>query len=75
MPRKKKGMTPERWALVLKQIEKALAKVGAEQAAEIRKRYREQEKVIFVKTYTVHAHLRPVRPRKVQLQVISGGKT
>lgn len=36
----------------------------AEEEAEIRRRYREEHGVIYVRSYTVGAHMRPIRARK-----------
>lgn len=36
----------------------------AEEEADIRRRYREEMGVIYVREYTVRAHMRPIRAKK-----------
>lgn len=54
-------MTQHDFNRELRRIQREL-KSGIE--AEVRRRWREERQLIFVKTYTVHAHFRPAKPRQ-----------
>jgi hypothetical protein len=54
-------LTPERWTAALRAIETEMRRTAEE---EVRRRYREEHGLIYVKTYTVGAHFRPLRARR-----------
>ena len=54
-------MTPADFAGKLRQIEREM-KVDAEEA--VRREWREGQGLIYVRTYTVPAYFRPVKPSK-----------
>lgn len=62
-------MTEDQFRKALRQIEREL-KLRAEKEAEIRRRWREERDLIYVKSYTVQAHLR-VRKRRRRLRAVA----
>lgn len=48
---------------LLRMFEARIAKATPDQQREMRERLRDDRKLIFVRTYTVHAHFRPARGR------------
>lgn len=62
----------KKMALLLKTFEKQMKTMDEFEVKDLRKSYREEKGVIYVKEYTVKAHMRPVRPR-AQAMTRKGG--
>ncbi len=60
-------MTQLEFNRALQSIERELKNQAAD---EVRKRWREEKGLIYVQSYTVHAHLRRRKPRKGKLRLV-----
>jgi len=61
-------MTELEFKRCLRQFERDIKRQAIE---EVRRRYREEMHVIYVKEYTVKAHLRRMKPRRVRLRSVA----
>ena len=61
-------MTRIEFGDALKKIQAELEKQAED---EVRKRWREEHGVIYVREYTVKAHLRPMRPKRARRRAVA----